>query len=166
MTFIVEQKLSLNEFIRSALLYLPHNRVVRKLIIVVCSVVSLIVFLGQDWSFDKSIFLTFLKTLDWIVFIFIIIIAFIAMTCLFIFKTQNYLFENVTYQFTDWGITRHGRQTEFSKPWKEVSKIVETKSFFLFCFGVSDYHIIQKRMFNDSSELIAFTREIEGQTKT
>jgi YcxB-like protein len=166
MTFIVQQKLSLNEFIRSTLLYLPHNRAVRKLIIIVCSVVSLVVFLGQDWSFDKSILSAFLNTVDWIALIFIIIMAFIALTCSYIFKTQKHLFENVTYQFTDWGIARHGNRTEFSKPWKEVSKIVETKSFFLFCFGVSDYHIIQKRMFKDSSELIAFTQEIEGQTRT
>ncbi|MBS1934789.1 MAG: YcxB family protein [Bacteroidetes bacterium] len=70
----------------------------------------------------------------------------------------------MTYEFTHWGITRNGEKTEFSKPWRDVKKIKETKSFILFIFH-NDFHVIQKRMLKNPDELNAFKEYIKENIK-
>ena len=62
----------------------------------------------------------------------------------------------MSYQFNHWGVIRHGDLTEFSKPWREVSKFKESKAFFLLYISNTDFHIIQKKMINGSDEINKF----------
>jgi hypothetical protein len=91
-----------------------------------------------------------------LVILFLMVIIFIIVNCLFIYKSKPYLFQNVSYDFTHWGVVRHGEKTEFSKPWRDISKIKETSAFFLLYIGRTDFHIIQKRMFENMDELNDF----------
>ena len=88
--------------------------------------------------------------------LFLVIIIFAFLGCLFIYKSKPYLFENISYEFTHWGVVRHGEKTEFSKPWRDITKIKETKAFFLLYVGNADFHIIQKRMFENDSSITEF----------
>jgi len=60
------------------------------------------------------------------------------------------------YDFTNWGMVRHGEKTEFSQPWRNITKVKETKVFFLFNIGVKDFHCIQKKMFTGEDEINSF----------
>jgi hypothetical protein len=77
-------------------------------------------------------------------------------SCLYIYKRKRYLFNNVSYDFTHWGVVRNGAKTEFSKPWREITRFKETKAFFLLYAGSIDVHIFQKRMFANTEELNDF----------
>lgn len=88
--------------------------------------------------------------------LFLIVIIFTFIICLYIYKSKRYLFDNVSYDFTHWGVVRHGERTEFSKPWRDISKFKETKAFFILYIGNTDFHIIQKRMLENIGELNDF----------
>ena len=96
-----------------------------------------------------------------IFFLFIIVALFALLSCLFIYKSKSYLFKNVSYDFTHWGVVRHGERTDFSKPWRDITKFKETKAFFVLYTGKSDFHIVQKRMLKDLDSLNDFRKLLQ-----
>ncbi len=99
------------------------------------------------------------------VILILIIVVFAFFVCLYIYKSKSYLFNNISYDFTHWGVTRYGEKTEFSKPWRDITKMKETKAFFLLFIGNADFHIIQKRMFAGSEELNSFRQLLQENIK-
>jgi hypothetical protein len=86
----------------------------------------------------------------------LILMILVVLICLYIYKSKPYLFTDVSYKFTHWGIVRIGERTEFSKPWRDISEFRETKAFFLLCIGSNDFHIIQKSMFHSLEDINDF----------
>ncbi len=85
-----------------------------------------------------------------------IIVLIVFLLCLFIYLARPHLFRNVSYDFTHWGVTRNGKGTEFSKPWREFTGYRETNAFFLLYVGTTDFHFIQKRMLTGPEETDLF----------
>jgi len=52
----------------------------------------------------------------------LIVTALAFFVCLYIYKRKPFLFDNVSYDFAYWGVVRHGEKTEFSKPWRDITK--------------------------------------------
>jgi hypothetical protein len=75
---------------------------------------------------------------------------------LFIYKNKSQFFENVSYTFDQRGIIKHVESQGVLRPWREISKFRETKSFFLVYISRMDFHLIQKSKFNGSEELANF----------
>jgi hypothetical protein len=82
-------------------------------------------------------------------------IAFITLLTLIIYRTKPHLFNNISYEFSHWGVTRDGERTEFAKPWRDITKYKESKIFFIIFAGI-DPHIIQKSMLGDAKKIDDF----------
>ena len=155
-SFTIRQNLTFRDFLSSTLYYYLSGRLLRRFFLILVGLALLSMFLGLDTT-SKGINSARLISSFAPFLIFLIgVVAFAFTTCLYIYKSKPYLFHNVSYDFTHWGVVRHGDRTDFSKPWRDISKIKETKAFFLIYIGNSDFHIIQKRMFAGSEELNDF----------
>lgn len=78
-----------------------------------------------------------------------------------IYQKRPDLFNNVLYQFSHWGITREGPNTNFSKPWREIDRFRESTQFFLIYVSKFDVHIIQKKMIGDAGRINIFRSMLE-----
>ena len=164
-SFTVRQNLTFSEFFSSTLYFYFSGRLLKRFLLLLIGLTLLSTFLGfatTSKRFDLEI--VFYNLVPMAILILIIVI-FSFFICLYIYKNKSYLFDNVSYNFTHWGITRNGEKTEFSKPWRDITKIKETKAFFLIYIGNTDFHIIQKRMFAGSAEQDAFRQLLKENVK-
>lgn len=144
------------EFLSSALYFYLSGKPLQRFFLFLIALTLLSMILGLATTSNRISLATIINYFVPLIIMFFIAIIFICLICLYIYKSKSYLFENITYDFTHWGVTRHGERTKFSKPWREITKFKETKAFFLLCIGNTDFHIIQKRMFETSGELNDF----------
>ncbi|HTE12642.1 MAG TPA: YcxB family protein [Chitinophagaceae bacterium] len=155
-SYNIKQELTIWDFFKCSLHAYIVSRPVRRLFLFVFIISVLSVILGVltiDNGFSIfSVIYSFLPVIVLLLFF----IVFGILVCFFIYKTKPWLFRNVLYDFTHWGIVRHGEKTDFSKPWRDITRFKETKDFFIFYVGSVDLHVIQKRMFTDEGELKGF----------
>ena len=164
--FKIRQDLTFGEFLSSTLYYCFSGRLLKRVLLFLIGLTLISMFLGFATT-SKSIDLaTVLGSFVPIAILLLIVVIFAFLICLYIYKSKPYLFDNVSYNFTHWGVVRHGERTEFSKPWREISKIKETKAFFLLYVGNTDFHIIQKRMFTNLDELNDFRLLLQENVKS
>ncbi|MBS1564994.1 MAG: YcxB family protein [Bacteroidetes bacterium] len=91
----------------------------------------------------------------------IIIFPIVMMVGLLIPITAHYLqaqhfLTGVTYHFNHWGMERSGAGTGFSTQWRNIVKVRETKSYFLFFVTPNVAHSIQKQRLGDEDNIDAF----------
>ena len=151
-SFTIKQDLTLKDFFSSTVYYYLSGRLLKRFFLFLTLLMLLSTFVGPSTTFLETLITIFVP----IIILLLMVITGTFFICVFIYNSKPYLFKNVSYNFTHWGIVRHGERTEFSKPWREISKFKETKSFFLLYIQKTDFHIIQKRMFNDANELNDF----------
>jgi YcxB-like protein len=89
-----------------------------------------------------------------VLLLFIFIGTFII--CVLIKLLKPGIFNNMTYQFTNWGLYKKSDTVDYSIPWRNIVKVRETKSFIYLYFSKDDAHVIQKKMFRHSDELQSF----------
>ena len=164
-SFTVRQDLAFSEFLSSTLYYYFSGRLLQRFLLLVFGLTLLSTFLGlatTSKEFDPaSVFYSLVP----VGILLLLVVVFTFFICLYIYQNKGYLFKDISYDFTHWGITRHGEHTEFSKPWRDITRVKETKAFFLFYIGNKDFHIIQKRMLAGTEELIAFRQLIQEKIK-
>ena len=161
-SFTIKQELTFRDFLSSTLYYYFSGKLLKRFFLVLIGVSTLSMILGVVTTSKGIDLKTIVGGFAPILILLLGVIAFAFFTCLYIYRSKPYLFDNVSYDFTHWGIVRHGEKTEFSMAWRDISKIKESKAFFLFCIGNTDFHIIQKRMFANSEELSDFKQLLRG----
>jgi hypothetical protein len=154
--FKVDQDLSFKEFLSSTLYYYLTGRRTRKYFAFMTALGILSTIFGFMTSSNGVGLSDIPIYLAPAIMLFFGMLDFIVLVCFVIYKFKPYLFKNVSYEFTHCGVVRHGERTEFSKPWREITNLKETKAFFLLYIGNTDFHIIQKRMFPDTEKLETF----------
>jgi hypothetical protein len=164
-SFIMSQDLTFREFLSSTLYYYFTGRLLKKILLLLIGLTLLSMFLGSATTSKGINLATVFRSVAPIVILLLLIVIFAFLICLYIYKSKPYLFDNVSYDFTHWGVVRYGDRTEFSKPWRDITKFKETKAFFLLYIGNTDFHIIQKRMFTKSEELNAFRQLLRENIK-
>lgn len=97
-----------------------------------------------------------LRTVATLAMTFLLIIGLLLMSCAFFYKARYNDWTNTYYEINANGIIRHGGSLPFSAPWRTISRINETKAFFILYVGGYDFHVLQKKMFADAAELNAF----------
>ena len=157
-SFTIKQNLTFGEFLSATLYYYLSRKLLWRFFLLLIILGLLSILLGQITT-SKA-----LTAVDFIPVVAPLVILFLIAICFYIYKGKPYLFHNVSYDFTHWGVVRHGEKTDFSKPWRNISKIKETKAFFFIYVGKSDFHIIQKRMFANMNELNDFRSLLKEKT--
>ena len=76
--------------------------------------------------------------------------------CVLIKLLKPGIFNNMTFQFTNWGLYKKSDTVDYSIPWRNIAKVKETKSFIYLYFSKDDAHVIQKKMFRHTDELQSF----------
>jgi hypothetical protein len=150
--FKIEQDLTFREFLSFTLYYYLTGKRTRKFFILIATLSLLSVILGliaTSNSIDLLVISTYLAP---------VVVSFfgLLLICFIIYQFKPYLFKKVSYEFTHWGVVRHGERTEFSRSWRDITNLKETKAFFLLYIGSTDFHVIQKRMFSDTEKLDTF----------
>jgi len=154
--FRIEQDLTFKEFLSSTLYYYLTGKRTWKFFVLIATfdlIIMIYGFVTSPSGVDLSVIPTYLAHS---ISLFFGMLVFIVLICFVIYKFKPYLFKNVSYEFTDWGVVRDGERTEFSKSWREITNLKETNAFFLLYIGSTDFHIIQKRMFPDQEKLETF----------
>lgn len=164
-SFIIRQDLTLKEFLISTLYYYFSGKLLKRFFIFLICLTFLNMFLSFATTSSNMALLTIFSSFAPIVILFVVVVIFASLICLYIYKNKPYLFSDVSYDFTHWGVIRHGEKTEFSKPWRDISKFKETKNFFLLYIGNNDFHIIQKKMFTNLNELDDFRQLLRENIK-
>lgn len=154
-SFVIEQNLTFREFFLSSFNYYIAKKVLKMFLLILLAFSVLEVFLGII-TINNLSFPVLVGTFAPIVVIVFLLITLTFLVCFFTYKSKPYLFQNVSYEFTHWGVVRNGEKTDFSKPWRDFEKFKETKEFFLLYIANTDFHIIQKRMFKDFDEMERF----------
>lgn len=155
-SFTIRQDLTFSEFFSSALYYYLSGKSLKRFFLFLLGLSLLSMFLGFLTTSQSVDIITIISTFAPFIILFLIGIIVISLICLYIYKSQPHLFKNVSYYFNHWGVVRHGEQTEFSKPWRDITKFKETKAFFLLYIGSTDFHIIQKRIFENDKVMNDF----------
>ena len=163
--FTIRQDLTFNEFLSSTLYYCFSGRLFKRFMLFLLGLTLLSSFLEYATTSREVQLGTFIYNFAPIFMIVPIVVVFSFFMCLYIYKRKPYLFNNVSYDFTLWGVVRHGEKTEFSKPWCDITKYKETKAFFLLYIGDRDFHIVQKRMLESSVRLDAFRQLLQENVK-
>lgn len=155
-TLKIEQDLSFTEYFRSALYYFNNKRFKIFLIILYLApllpeVIFLIMIPNFQFHYD-TLYLSFVP----IVIVFIVAIIIVFFGCCYFYYVKSQYFHNISYSFTHWGIVRDSETSGFSKPWREIVKCKETRSFFLVYTTPRDFQVIQKRKFETPEDVIIF----------
>ncbi|HEV3411731.1 MAG TPA: YcxB family protein [Puia sp.] len=86
------------------------------------------------------------------------------LSALYVSKYKSHLIRGITYKFTHWGMERSGPASEASIPWRNFTRLKETKHFFLL-YGyennVGTFEIIQKEKFTSVTEQEEFIQFIQ-----
>jgi hypothetical protein len=160
-SFSIKQQLTLKQFTAATLLYYFKSKKVRLFFLFITALTLGSFLLGFATTSKQVMVASVLASLAPIFLLMLVLVAFVFFTCIYIYKNKPYLFNNVTYEITHWGVIRHGERTEFSKPWRDISAYRESRNFFLLYVANTDFHIIQKSMFKDDSELNSFRAMLE-----
>ena len=135
-SFTVRQDLTFREFLSSTLYYFFSGRLLKRFLLLVFGLTLLSTFLGfatTSKGFDLASVFYNLVPLGILT---LLVVVFTFFICLYIYQIKAYLFKNMSYDFTHWGITRQGEKTEFSKPWRGITRVKETKAFFYFTLEI------------------------------
>jgi len=155
--FRIAQNLNLIEYYTAAIYLGLRNKRLRRTFIIVFTLPFLtilfdIFFARSRWSETLSTFgLLLLVPLAFFY------IGLFLLSCL-VMLIRPSLVKNAAYEFNHWGMIKKTRDNEYSTPWRDFLKLRETNRFFLLYITENDAHIIQKRMFSDSSEQENFRR--------
>lgn len=160
--FIINQRLSLKEYFKLTLYFFLSQKIILRFFLFLFLLIGLSTFLGVVTTSENLNIGSLLKGLFPIIVMFVLLIAFIFTYCLWLYKSKSYFFQNVSYSFTDWGMIRQDEKMKLSKSWGDISKVKETKSYFLLYVGKMDFHIIQKEMFNTENETDSFRKMLES----
>ena len=149
-TIIINQQLTFKEFVSSTLYFYLTGSLLKRFFAILFAILLVSLLLGLGTT-DKGLDTTMIiGTVAPVIFLLAAATAFVFLSCLYIFKSKPSIFKNVSYEFTHWGIIRHADKLEFSRPWRDITDMKETKAFFLLYVGKTDFHIIQKRLIGDS----------------
>jgi hypothetical protein len=160
-SFTVRQDLTFSDFFSSMMYYYFSGKLLKRIFLFIAGVIVFSMLLGIATTSNGIDLLTLMSSFLPLLIVVLIVIAGVFFICLNIYKSKPYLFQNVSYDFTHWGVVRRGENTEFSKPWRDITKFKETKAFILLYVGNSDVHIIQKKMFANGSELNDFRQLLQ-----
>jgi len=161
-TITVPQRLTYKEFL-SAMLYACFiSRRLRRyfwLMLIISCASNLLGFLTTtkfSFTLQDAVFIVFFLG-------FLALAGMLALLIItwWVYQKRPDLFNNVLYQFSHWGITREGPNTNFSKPWREIDRFKESKQFFLIYVSKFDIHIIQKEMIGDTERINIFRSMLE-----
>lgn len=151
-TFNIPVDLTLKESLDSTFYIYRSSKRVRRYLLLFLIIMIISQTLGWIVSPGPLTITSVLTILVPMVFMGLFVSLFIAVFSTYIYKSRPYLFRNVNYEFTHWGVTRYGEKTSFSKPWREITRYRESKNFFILYVDKMDFHVIQKRMFQDPFE--------------
>lgn len=90
--------------------------------------------------------------------------GFALLSAWYISAYKAHLIRGFTYTFTHWGMERRGLVTEASIPWRNFTRIKETRNFFLLYVyetKVETFEIIQKEKFPTEAEQAEFKEFIQ-----
>ncbi len=165
-TFSVDQNLTFKEWYSATLFFSLFTKFVHYFFIFFTLMSILRLYLDiHEFSGSWNLLHVLSFFLPMAIFIFVVaVILFII--CLSIYKLMPHLFQNISYEFSNWGIERNGGKTEFSKPWNEISKFKESRLFILIFPKTLDFHIIQKTQFESINELNNFRNFLKEKTNS
>ncbi len=155
-SFRINQDLTFQEFLSGTLYFCLSSKPFKTFfsLIIAFNVLTVLVQLAANPnSLSSDLFFTqVIPVLAILLFLLLLVFVF----CIFTYKSKSDIFKNVTYEFTHWGIIRNAVQYQFSKPWRDLTKFKESKAFFVLYFSDTDFHLIQKKMFDDKKEVDRF----------
>jgi hypothetical protein len=155
-SFNVNQDLSFFEYFKGALYYFNNKRFkIFIAIIFIFPLLSDIFALLTITNYRISLTSVFLSLIP-IGILLLMAFTITLIVCSYFYNIKPQFFKNISYSFNHWGIIRNSEISGFSKPWREISKFKETKSFFLLYISGLDFHIVQKRKFNSSEDVANF----------
>ena len=161
----VSQNLTFQEFFSGTLYFCFSSQLVKRaaLLILAFNALSILVELEANPNSltSDSLFTQVIPIIAMLLLLVLLVLVF----CIFTYTNKSDIFKNVSYDFTHWGIIRNAVQSQFSKPWRDLTKVKESKGFFILYFSSIDYHLIQKRMIGDKREVDRFRTVLIENTK-
>lgn len=149
----INQDLTFQEFFSGTLYFCFSSKLVKRaaILILAGNVLSIFVELAANPNSlsSDSLFTQVIPIIAMLLLLVLLVFVF----SIFTYTNKSDIFKNVTYDFTHWGIIRNAVQSQFSKPWRDLTEVKESKEFFILYFSNTDYHLIQKRMIGDKKEV-------------
>ncbi|NOT93368.1 YcxB family protein [Ferruginibacter sp.] len=156
--FIIPQKLSLWDFYRTSLYVTLRSKRLSWLYYFVTGVgvLNLFVNIAASAKAAGPIWILVLQSLLPLLVLMLFLFGGTFIICVVIKLLKPGIFNNMTYQFTHWGLYKKSDIVDYSIPWRNIVKVKETRSFIYLYFSKDDAHVIQKKMFRHVDELQSF----------
>ena len=160
----VNQDLTFQEFFNGTLYVCFSLKPLKRffLFLLALSIISLL--LGFVTTSNRLTIASLITEVMPILSLLVLVILLVFLFSFFTYRNKPGIFRNVTYDFTNWGVIRNAHQSQFSKPWRDMFKMKESNRFFILYFSNTDYHLIQKKMFKDKSEVDRFRTLLKENT--
>ncbi len=155
-SYSIKQNLTFKEYYKSTVYYFITGKKFKGILILLLSFGFISMFIGFLMTPEQSSLVQISTSFIPIIFLSLLFLFALFVNCVIAYNSKPYLFKNITYDFTHWGITKTGEKTDFAKPWRDVIRLKESKSFFLIYSNDIDAIVIQKRMFEDFDEINNF----------
>lgn len=159
-TITINQHITFSEYYFSSVYYFLTRKKVILYVVGLSGVAFIGQLLGPIISGKPLTFMRLIPVFAVVIFVPAFVLLSTLVLGLLMRRTRPMMFENVVYTINDWGITREGKETGFAKPWREITKVRETKNYFL-VESVGDAHALMKRCFSSNEDIIAFRNLIK-----
>ena len=146
-SFTVRYDMSYKETVASALYTISRLKVLRGLVTFLLVILLLLSVLTG--------FIGFLLNVGALLSVTIVFFLMLLARAYFTRKRNARQYKNLTFDFTHWGMTVTGG-IDFSSQWHKILAVKETRLFFVFFSQYNVHFFIQKRMFRDEAECMAF----------
>lgn len=157
-TYIINQKFTFLEFLSITYFQVSRMKLIKRLFLF-SAIAGLANALLNAFGVPH-------KNLIWYVFIvqflslpvFLILFLVVAGTLITILLMllKPRLFTKTTLTFTHWGMEKKGEIINYSAPWSKFMKFTETKKNLFLYISDNEAHVVQKRMFEDNTQLENF----------
>jgi len=156
-SFTVDLNLTRSEFVSAMFrAYLISRRARIALFMIIGVMVFSDITLWTTTAKKPDLSFSFIASGVPLIVILLVYAGFGLFACFYFYAAKPYLFRNVTYQFTHWGMEKEGEMVHTSNAWREITKFKESKNYFFIYTGGIDVHFIQKRMFTDFLQVDQF----------
>ena len=157
-TFQIRQDLGYLELLNAVTFQLLKTKMIRRFLIYVFTISALSAFLGLITTSpqNESPVNYYLKMFAPLLTAPILFLVFTTLIVLILKLFRPNDFHNVSLYFNNSGVQKKGKGIDLITPWKKIIRTEESKNFIFLFVSDLDAHIIQKRFFENYSDLESF----------
>ncbi len=156
-TFNLSFDVNYGEYAGSLFHQFLKSKYLRLFILFLLGLALLSTLLGLATSSEMNFWVSLLSAIAPVLVISAIAPILFFVFTVIIYLSSRYAFKDIETEFNHWGVSRKSGKINWSKPWREIVKVKETKTAFLVYISKNDFIVIPKRAFKDDAEMNSFS---------